>query len=122
MRTAAMCVILFCGAALAAQPDFSRHQACADRLVKAINAGDYEAIEAEFNAQMRDALPIEKTRQFFQGLTAQAGKIRELGKPHWEPGDLAVFPAIFERATLDMKLALDEQGKIAGLLFVPAAP
>jgi hypothetical protein len=97
----------------------SHYQACADRLVNAINDADYDRLENEYNAQMREALPIEKTREFFKGLTAQAGKIRELGKPHWEAKGMAVFPAKFEKVTLDMKVSLDDDGKIAGLLLVP---
>jgi len=120
MRTTGLCVMVLCGVAAAAQPDTSRYQACADRLMKAINAGDYEAIEHEYNSQMRVALPIEKTRAFFSQLTAQLGSLKELGKLHWEADSLAVFQTTFERATLDMKLSLDDAGKIAGLLFVPS--
>lgn len=122
MRTAmpiiGLCTIL-CGIAVAGQPDISRYQACADRLAKAIKAADYEAVEREYNDQMRAALPLEKTREFFNGLTAQVGKLREFGAPRWEQDGLAVFPATFDKATLDMKLSLDDNGRIAGLLFVP---
>jgi murein DD-endopeptidase MepM/ murein hydrolase activator NlpD len=103
----------------AAAEDLRPYQACAERLMKAINAPDYGAIEREFNDQMRAALPIRKTEEFFAGLSAQLGKLRELGAGRWEAESLAVFAATFERGLLDMKLSLDQAGRIAGLLFVP---
>ena len=62
MRTTGLCIIMLCGVSLAAEPDMTRYQACADRLVKAINAADYEGIEREYNDQMLAALPLQKTR------------------------------------------------------------
>src|SRR5205814_1892076 len=50
--------------------------------------------------------------------SAQAGKIQNLNEP--EPGpEGMVFQAHCERGALDMTLALDEQNKIAGLVFKP---
>jgi hypothetical protein len=90
----------------------------ANRLVKLVNAADYSGVESLFNNEMSQALPLEKVSEFFKGLSAQAGKIQKLGEP--EPGSEGmVFPAHCERGVLDMMLALDEQNKIATLLFKP---
>ena len=90
----------------------------ANRLVELINAADYFGVEILFNKEMSQALPLDKATEFFKGLSAQAGKIQKLDKP--EAGsDGTVFPAHCERGVLDMTLALDEQNKIAGLLFKP---
>lgn len=59
---------------------------------------------------MRAALPAAKREQFFKGLAARFGALREFGKPHWESDSLAVFPATFEHGALDMKLCLDGCG------------
>ena len=90
----------------------------ANRLVELINAADYFGVEILFNKEMSQAMPLDKATEFFKGLSDQAGKIQKLGKP--EPGsEGTVFPVHCEHAVLDMTLALDEQNRIAGLLFKP---
>lgn len=90
----------------------------ADQLVELINAGDYAGIQAKFNKEMAAALPLDKSSAFFQGLMQQMGKIQKLGEPQAVGGAL-VFPAKFEKGTLDMHIVLDARGLIAGLLFKP---
>jgi murein DD-endopeptidase MepM/ murein hydrolase activator NlpD len=90
----------------------------AGQLVELINAGDYAGIQSQFNKQMDSALPLDKSSTFFKGLTRQMGKIQKLGEPQSVAGAV-VFPASFEKGTLDMQIALDSRGLIAGLLFKP---
>jgi hypothetical protein len=90
----------------------------ANQLVELINAADYAGIQAKFNKEMDAALPLEKSRAFFQGLKQQMGKIQKLGEPQLV-GGAVVFPATFEKGTLDMQITLDSRGLIAGLLFKP---
>ena len=56
-----------------------------------------------------------------KGLTQQMGKIQKLGKPQ-AVGEAMVFPAEFEKGTLDMQIALDSRRPIAGLSFTPHTP
>jgi len=119
LRTVIICLLFLLAAGAAWPQDFERYEACAERLRKAINAADFEAIEREFNAQMGAAMPLDKVKEFFSGLTAQFGKLRELDKPHWERQDFAAFPATFERGVLEMKINLDGEGRIGGLWFLP---
>src|SRR5436309_845201 len=95
-----------------------RYTKVANQLVELINAGDYAGIQTNFNKEMGAALPLDKSSEFFKGLTQQAGKIQKLGKPQLA-GEAMVFPAEFETDTLDMQIALDGRGLIAGLLFKP---
>ena len=92
----------------------------ANQLVELINAADYAGIQAKFNNEMAAALPLEKSRAFFTGLTQQMGNIRKLGEPRPAGGAL-VFPAKFEKGTLDLQIVLDSRGLIAGLSFTPHA-
>jgi len=71
-----------------------------------INAGNYAGIQTNFNKEMGAALPLDKSSEFFKGLTQQMGKIRKLGKPQ-PVGEAMVFPAEFEKDTLDMEITLD---------------
>src|SRR5258705_234610 len=92
----------------------------ASQLMVLINAGDYPGIQAKFNREMGAALPLDKSSEFFKGLAQQVGKIQKLGKPQ-PVGEAMVFPTEFEKDTLDMQIALDSRGLIAGLLFKPRA-
>jgi hypothetical protein len=95
-----------------------RYTKVANRLVVLINAGDYAGIQTKFNKEMGAALPPDKSSEFFKGLTQQGGKIQKLGKPQ-PAGEAMVFPTEFEKGTLDMQIALDDSGLIAGLTFTP---
>ena len=97
-----------------------RYTKVANQLVALINAGNYAGIQTNFNKEMGAALPLDKSSEFFKGLTQQMGKIRKLGKPQ-PVGEAMVFPAEFEKDTLDMEITLDGRGLIAGLEFKPHA-
>jgi hypothetical protein len=98
----------------------NRYTKAASHLVKLINAGDYAGIQTNFNKEMDAALPLDKSSAFFKGLTQQVGKIQKLGEPR-PVGGWVVFPAKCEKGALDMQIALDDSGLIAGLLFKPRA-
>ena len=60
----------------------------AGRMVKAINAADYEGIRKDFNKEMLEAFPVEKCRTFFsKEISGKFGKITNLEPPpsHWTP-------------------------------------
>jgi hypothetical protein len=95
-----------------------RYTNVANQLKELINAGDYASIQTKFNKEMGAALPLDKSSEFFKGLAQQAGKIQKLGKP-LPDGEAMVFPTEFEKDTLDMQIALDDRGLIAGLTFTP---
>jgi hypothetical protein len=95
-----------------------RYTKVAKQLVELINAGDYAGIQTNFNKEMGAALPLDKSSEFFTGLTQQVGRIQKLGKPQ-PVGEAMVFTTEFEKDTLDMQIALDGRGLIAGLTFTP---
>jgi hypothetical protein len=109
-------VLFLTGAASGQGTD--RYTKVANRLKELINAGDYAGIQTNFNKEMDAALPLDKLSEFFKGLTRQVGKIQKLGKPQ-PVGGAMVFPAEFEKDMLDMQIALDDRGLIAGLTFTP---
>jgi hypothetical protein len=97
-----------------------RYPKMANQLVELLNAGNYAGIQTHFNKEMDAALPLDKSSAFFKELTQQMGKIQKLGEPR-ALGETMVFRAMCEKGTLDMQLALDRGGKIAGLTFTPSA-
>jgi hypothetical protein len=102
------------------QAQVVRYTKVANQLMELMNAGNYAGIQAKFNQDMAAALPLDKSTEFFSGLAQQTGKIQKLGKPQ-PAGEAMVFLVTFEKATGDMKIALDDGGLIAGLTFTPHA-
>lgn len=98
-----------------------RYTKVANQLKELINAGDYAGIQTNFNKEMNAGLPLDKSSEFFKGLTQQVGKIQKFGKPQ-PVGAGMVLPTKFEKDTLDMQIALDGRGLIAGLTFTPHTP
>jgi hypothetical protein len=107
---------LFTEAAWGQEPN--SYTKVANQLVELINAGDYAGIQTKFNKEMEAALPLDKSSVFFNRLTQQVGKIQKLGKPQ-PVGEGMVFPAEFEKGTLDMQITLDGRSLVAELNFTP---
>jgi peptidase M23-like protein/uncharacterized protein DUF3887 len=94
----------------------------AERMVKAINAADYEGMRRDFNNVMLDAFPVEKCKAFFsKEISDKLGKINRLGSPQLKSASVAVIVARCERGTLDITLTLDDRGRVAGMLFRPGS-
>jgi len=121
MKNFVLIVILACGVtpALGEHQSTDRFQKVAARMVKAINEQDYAGVGKDFAQTMEDFFPLEKRKPFFKDLSAQYGKIKKLDDPQLVPPDQAIFVAQCERGTLDITVWLDENDRIAGLLFLP---
>jgi hypothetical protein len=90
----------------------------AGRMVKAINAADYEGLRKDFNKEMLEAFPVLRCKTFFsKEIAGKYGKIKKLEQPQFKSAAEAVFVARCERGTLDFTLTLDNEGRVAGMLF-----
>ena len=98
--------------------EIERYTKVANQFVQLINAGDYSGFEKLFDDEMSKFSPLNKTTDFFKGMTSQFGKIQKLDEPK-RNGEWMVFPAHCERGLLDMSLALDGENKISGFIFRP---
>ncbi len=105
--------------AFAQDEPIARFEKVVDRMVKAVNEGDYARIGSDFDQTMEDFFPLEKRKPFFENLSAQYGKIIRLDKPRLVQPGQAIFVANFERGKLDIQVWLDEKDEIIGLLFLP---
>lgn len=113
---------LFLTSVLSAKEITDRFEKVINRMVKAINDGNWPGVQADFGKVMLDAFPLEKSTPFFQELVSQYGKIEKLDASRYTPPNEVVFPAHFERGVLDIKVVLDDQNKIIGLWFLPHTP
>ncbi|MGI8467166.1 MAG: peptidoglycan DD-metalloendopeptidase family protein [Pyrinomonadaceae bacterium] len=106
---------LFFAATIFGQTASEKVQKTAEFFASAYNANDYAQIEAQFNAQMKTAVPDEKLKAFLDDLKSQFGNISKLGTPDFVAPTVAKFPAEFERGKMVLLVALDAEGKIGGL-------
>jgi hypothetical protein len=116
----ASCVLslLFAVYSSSATANAERYTNVANKLVALINASDYPAIEKLFDKEMAKALPLEKTKEFFSGLSQQVGKIQKLDLQKSGAAG-SVFLLQCERSALKMTLSLDADDNISGLYLVP---
>ncbi len=121
-----MKIILFCltlavffAMTVFGQTASEKVQKTAELFVSAYNAKDYAQIEAQFNAQMKAAVPTDKLKEFLDGLHRDLGKIVKIGSPDFIAPAVANFPAEFERGKMTLLIALDAEGKIGGLRVAP---
>lgn len=96
-----------------------RYEKVVNRIVKAVNDGDYSRIGKDFDRTMEDFFPLKKRKPFFENLSAQYGKIKKLQKPRLPQPGQAIFVAHCESGELDITIWLNDKDKITGLLFLP---
>lgn len=83
------------------------------------NEENYDLIFENFSQEMKQALPLENTRQFLNNLKNQAGKIEKLEFVTFQQGTYAVYKTKFERAFMAINISLNDQNKINGFFIKP---
>ena len=88
-------------------------------------AGNFAAVEAQFNGRMRGTWPAGQLATRWTMIVDGVGAHRECAPaPRVERrpgGDAVTTTCRFERATLDIVVGIDSVGKITGLAFRPAS-
>ena len=87
-----------------------------DNFQENYNRENYESIFNSFSPEMKQALPLDKTVQFLNGLKSQVGKISSKEFSSFEQNTYASYKATFEKAVLAINISLDSQNQINGLL------
>ena len=84
----------------------------------------FNEVETRFDDRMQAGLPQDKLSAVWDSLTGQAGPFHRIVRTNVieQAGmRVIVITCEFERAALDARIAVDPQGRIAGLFFSPAA-
>lgn len=95
----------------------------ASRVLDQLDAGDYAAVTATFDPQMTAALSADALRQL-QTQIETAGPVTSRGAPQvtQQPGMTVVVTRVHRvQASLDVTVALDAEGRVAGLHVAPVA-
>ena len=121
IRSASLFLIAVLLLAVAHAQDF---EAIGKGLIAALAARQFDKVEAQFDDQMRVALPLAKLPETWDSLVAQAGAFKSITatKALEKQGLVAIIMTCeFERAMLDAKVYMDSRGMVKGLFFEPAA-
>jgi murein DD-endopeptidase MepM/ murein hydrolase activator NlpD len=113
--------LLVAAETVVAEEPAERFQKIAQRLVQAINDQDYSAIRDDLSQEMLDAVPTEKSKEFFTKVVTDFGKIEKLDSPRLVPPNGAVIAAYCVQRELEIRILLNEHNKIAGLSLRPPA-
>jgi uncharacterized protein len=94
----------------------------AQQIVTQVAHGDFAAVEQRLAGFIKPLLPVEALRASWQEIEQQVGAFQELGKTsavQTPQGLVQVVTCIFERASLDVNVVLNDAGEIIGLTITP---
>jgi uncharacterized protein len=97
-------------------------QARGKEIVSQLAAREFNKVEARFDATMFSLMPSAKLAETWDVVLAQAGSFKSIQGTRQEEvqGHHLVFvTSQFEQTSLDIKLAFNTSGQVAGLFFVP---
>ena len=96
--------------------------ATAQQIIHELAAGQFDKVEARYDARMASALPTGKLAASWPSLVEQEGAFQSITNTHTskiQGLDVVKMECKFQNAIVDATVALDPNGKIAGLGFRP---
>lgn len=99
-------------------PETTVYKAVADTFEENYNSENYEAIFESFSSEMKDVLPLDKTKEFFSGLKKQSGKIINREFLKYEQS-FALYKTNFERSLFTIKISIDNNSRVNGIFVLP---
>lgn len=95
----------------------------AQTMLDALDAGDFAAVHARFDATMSAAVSAEQLAQGLKALAAQVGPLQSRGEPDVKTRDigaLVTVPLHYERGELTAIFTFDDERKVSGFAIRPA--
>tara|TARA_Y100001960_G_C14616151_1_gene798329 strand:- start:12 stop:968 length:957 start_codon:yes stop_codon:yes gene_type:complete len=89
-----------------------------ESIISAYNSDNYKAIFDNYSTQMKEALNLEKTEEFFKNLNSSAGNIIDSKFLGFNP-PYSMYATEFDRGAFMFSLALSENKQITGFKFTP---
>jgi dienelactone hydrolase len=119
-------VLLVAAAPVASSSQLAQVDAVArvESLVDALAAGRFDDVTATFDDRMRTGLPTEKLAASWVAVEQQAGRFeRRIGATTrtQDQYTIVTMTCAFAQATVDVQIALDASGRVAGFGIRPAA-
>jgi len=95
------------------------NKAIAEKFKIAYNQGKFDSIFMMFADVMKNALPLEKTKELLAGVKDQSGNILQMEFIKYENQVYASYKTKFERNLFTVNIAIDNDSKINGLFLKP---
>lgn len=117
-KTILLILLLMVNTIIWAQTEKATDKVILNNFERYYNASQYDSIFNLFAPVMKQALPLEQTRDFLSTLKRQAGNIvkREFIRYN---GTSGIYKSSFEKAILSLNVSTDENLKINGLFIKP---
>src|SRR3954451_16463787 len=106
---------------ITAPPAAKEPAAAATELIDRLAKGDFEGAASNFAGVMRTMAPPEKLSEIWTSLQAQMGPYeRRTGVRTQKQGpyEMALVTAEFQRSTVDLKVVVEDKGRIPGFFIV----
>ena len=104
-----------------AQLENSEYKTVVDNFINYYNNNQSETIFNQFSLDMQQAMPLQKTNEFFSGLKQQIGKITERNFIKFQ-SPFAVYQIKFEKGVFALNISIDSSSKINGFTIKPYIP
>ncbi len=94
----------------------------AKQIVQKIAAGEFDAVEAQYTPQMSSALSPGRLASVWADVLTQEGSfngVASAATTKIQNIDVVTLVCKFEKGLIDIQIALDPQGKLAGIHFGP---
>ena len=95
----------------------------AGQVLDQLDAGQYEEVAANFDAQMAGAMDAATLGQVWESLPQQLGALQSRGEPvanQQDGHDVVMVPLQYERSAANAMVAFNGEGQLAGLMVQPA--
>lgn len=92
-------------------------------LVIKLTSGLFDAVIAEFDAKMKQALPLDKLKKTWAAVEGNAGKFKKIIEAKSGPYQhyrITLVTCQFEKGKVNIQWVFDTANKVAGLTFLPA--
>jgi len=99
-------------------------EALAKDIAQELAARQYDKVEARFDATMASAMPLDKLQSFWDATLGQTGPFKAVTNTvmvERQGYHVVTLTCAFEKSPLNLRLAFDKDGKIAGFFLVPVA-
>ena len=109
--------------ALASDDQPAKRLDMAKALVAQMAAGQFDKAVEPFDQTMKQALPADKLKEVWDGLTKQYGQLQRATETRTEKiqqYEVVYVTCEFQRGKLDAKVVFSSENKITGLFFVPS--
>lgn len=113
-----LAIVILQGLSVDAQSNTAQYATTLAKVQRYYNRQNPDSLFALFSANMKTALPLEKTKEMLGFLLNQTGKLNSFSQAEFT-NEMVTYKGSFEKTDLNIFMKLDEENKLQGLSFRP---